>query len=181
VTLQSGLEVIRGHLNWYHSNFESLGTVSYSQFIATMAVSLAICEVFSVKELRDLENSWVMRIVQGHWKWRRSIEHNTTFYRSAIVTKHPIFQYAFINNINVKNFHGNLTTVERAQNDTPETKIFDTTYWYSPYKRRRFENRWDQTLCILLIKGDNFSEIQDGGRRHLGFSVYVNLASPACW
>jgi len=25
------------------------------------------------------------------------------------------------------------------------------------------------------------SEIQDGGRRHLGFSVYVNLATPACW
>jgi len=24
-------------------------------------------------------------------------------------------------------------------------------------------------------------EIQDGGRRHLGFSVYVNLAIPACW
>jgi len=30
--------------------------------------------------------------------------------------------------------------------------IFDRTYWYSPYKRRRFENRWDQTFCILLIK-----------------------------
>jgi len=27
---------------------------------------------------------------------------------------------------------------------------------------------------------DIFSEIQDGGRRHLGFSVYVNLAVPAC-
>jgi len=28
---------------------------------------------------------------------------------------------------------------------------------------------------------DIFSEIQDGGRRHLGFSCYVNLAIPACW
>jgi len=27
----------------------------------------------------------------------------------------------------------------------------------------------------------HFSEIQDGGRRHLGFSDYVNLATPACW
>ena len=27
----------------------------------------------------------------------------------------------------------------------------------------------------------HFSEIQDGGRRHLGFLVYVNLAIPACW
>jgi len=26
----------------------------------------------------------------------------------------------------------------------------------------------------------HFSEIQDGGRRHLGFSVYVNLAILAC-
>ena len=25
-----------------------------------------------------------------------------------------------------------------------------------------------------------FSEIQDGGRRHLGFSGYENLAIPAC-
>jgi len=32
--------------------FESLGTVS----IVTMAVSVAVCEIFSVKELRDLEN-----------------------------------------------------------------------------------------------------------------------------
>jgi len=27
---------------------------------------------------------------------------------------------------------------------------------------------------------DIFSEIQDGGRRHLGFSDYVNLAIPTC-
>jgi len=48
--------------------------------------------------------------------------------------------------INVKNFHGSLNTVVRAQNDTSKTAnitdtIFDGTYWYSPYKRRRFENR----------------------------------------
>ena len=48
--------------------------------------------------------------------------------------------------INVKNFRGSLTTVVRAQNDTSKTAnitdtIFDRTYWYSPYKGRRLENR----------------------------------------
>ena len=36
--------------------FESLGAVSYSFSIVTMAVSVAICEIFSVKEWCDLEN-----------------------------------------------------------------------------------------------------------------------------
>ena len=36
--------------------FESLGAVSYSSSIVTMAVSVAVCEIFSVKEWRDLEN-----------------------------------------------------------------------------------------------------------------------------
>ena len=36
--------------------FESLGTISYTPSIVTMAVSVAVCEIFSVKEWRDLEN-----------------------------------------------------------------------------------------------------------------------------
>ena len=42
--------------------FESLCTVSYSASIVTMAVSLAISEIFSVKEWPDLEI----------WVWGRS-------------------------------------------------------------------------------------------------------------
>ena len=35
--------------------FESLDKVSYSPFIVTMAVSLAVSEIFSAKEWPDLE------------------------------------------------------------------------------------------------------------------------------
>ena len=36
--------------------FKSLDAVSYSPSIVTMAVSVAICEIFSVNEWRDLAN-----------------------------------------------------------------------------------------------------------------------------
>jgi len=42
-----------------------------------------VSELFSVKEWHDLETG--VGVVQGHWKWRSSIDHNTTFYWSAIV------------------------------------------------------------------------------------------------
>jgi len=44
--------------------FESLGTVSCSPSIVTMAVSLAVSEILCVKEWRDLEY-WVL-VVQDH-------------------------------------------------------------------------------------------------------------------
>jgi len=68
--------------------FESLGMVSYSPFIVTMAVCLATSEIFSNKEWPDLE-IWVW----GHSRWSFKMawfnRPCTTFYWSAIVTIAP--------------------------------------------------------------------------------------------
>ena len=64
--------------------FESLGTVSYSPSIVTMVVSVAVCEIFSVKEWRDLENQ-----VRGRSRSLKMVPFDrlyVTFYWSAIVT-----------------------------------------------------------------------------------------------
>ena len=51
--------------------FKSLGAVSYSPSVVTMAVSVAVCDIFDIKEWPDLEN----RVrVQGHWKWHHLID-----------------------------------------------------------------------------------------------------------
>ena len=39
---------------WCHSKV--LGAVSYSTSVVTMAVSVAVCDIFNVKEWPDLEN-----------------------------------------------------------------------------------------------------------------------------
>jgi len=63
--------------------FKSLGTVSYSPSIVTMAISVAVCEVFSVKEWSDLEIR--VRVPS------RSLEmaafdrsHTSSYYRSIV-------------------------------------------------------------------------------------------------
>jgi len=40
----------------YSRSLKLVGAVSYSPSIVTMAVSVAVCETFIVKEWRDLEN-----------------------------------------------------------------------------------------------------------------------------
>ena len=64
--------------------FESLGSVSYSPSIVTMAVSVAVCEIFSIKEWCVLENRVSVR--------SRSLEmapldrSHTSSYSRSIVT-----------------------------------------------------------------------------------------------
>ena len=63
--------------------FKSLGRVSYSSSIVTMAVSVAVCEIFSVKEWRGLENQ-----VRGRSRSLKMVPFDkpyATFYWSAIV------------------------------------------------------------------------------------------------
>jgi len=54
--------------------FESLGMVSYSFSMVTMAVSLAISEIFTVEEWPDLE-IWVWGSSRSLKKWRGSTDH----------------------------------------------------------------------------------------------------------
>jgi len=83
VTLKAGLEVTQGDSNWCHLSFESLSAVSYSSSIVTMAESLTVYEIFSVKVYRDLEN-WV-RGCSRSLKVAPFDKPCTTFYCSAIV------------------------------------------------------------------------------------------------
>jgi len=63
--------------------FKSLGAVSYSPSIVTMAVSVAVCETFSVKELCDLENN--IRVRSRSLKMEPFDRSHTSSYSPSIV------------------------------------------------------------------------------------------------
>jgi len=65
--------------------FESLGAVSYSPSIVTMAVYVAVCDIFSVKEWRDLENQVRGRSRSRSLKMAPFDRPYATLYWSAIV------------------------------------------------------------------------------------------------
>jgi len=64
--------------------FERMGTVSYSPSIVTMAVSVAVCEIFSVKEWCDLENS--VRVRSRSLEMAPFDRSHTSSYSPSVVT-----------------------------------------------------------------------------------------------
>ena len=65
-------------------SFESLGTVSYSSSIVTMAVSVAVCEIFSINECCDLENR--VRVRSMSLEMAPFDRSHTSSYSPSIVT-----------------------------------------------------------------------------------------------
>ena len=71
--------------------FESLGVVSYSPSIVTMTVSVAVCEIFSVKEWCDLEHR--VRGSSRSLKIAPFDRPNATVYWSAIVYSSILYHF----------------------------------------------------------------------------------------
>jgi len=64
--------------------FESLGAVSHSPSIVNMAVSVAVCEIFNVKEWCDLENR--VRVRSRSFEMAPFDRSHTNSYSPYIVT-----------------------------------------------------------------------------------------------
>jgi len=64
--------------------FESFGAVSYSPSIVTMTVSVAVCEIFNVKEWCDLKNR--VRVRSRSLEMALFERSHTSSYSRSIVT-----------------------------------------------------------------------------------------------
>jgi len=64
--------------------FESLGVVSYLPSIVTMVVSVAVCEIFSIKEWCNLENG--VRVCSRSLEMAPFDRSHTSSYSLSIVT-----------------------------------------------------------------------------------------------
>jgi len=82
VTFKCGLELAQGHWKWYHSK----AWVRFPIFTFHSKYG-RIFSNFGDTQRQRMAWPWNLGwVVQGHWKWCRSIDHHMTFYWWAIVT-----------------------------------------------------------------------------------------------